>query len=188
MYPIFIISGPAGSGKTSVAKALFQKFPQLRSSVTYTTRAPRTQSVEEKPLMHVTVDDFKKRLASGEFLETAMVHGNYYGTHKEETLQLMHTNPLLFIIDVQGAEQILKKFPAKDVTIFLLPENVEQMFSRIKTRGNTDEEDIKRRLKTAEMELTKKDLYQYQIINHEGKLDETIAKVAAIVEKNLKDL
>mgnify|MGYP001592738174 CR=1 FL=1 len=186
MNNLVIISGPAGVGKTTVAKSLLKAFPNLRTTVTYTTRRPRQNSVEDKKMYYITPDEFNKRQKAGEFLEWAKVHGDFYGTHKQETFQLLEKNPALFNIDVQGAEQLIEKFPNNCVTIFLLPENYEQMVDHIKNRGEMTDGDFRARLKSAEIELKKKDKFQYQIVNAEGKLTETIDKIAKIIQNKLE--
>lgn len=185
MNSLIIISGPAGVGKTTVAKSLLKAFSNLHSSVTYTTRRPRQNSIEDKKMCYVTPADFTKRQKAGEFLEWAKVHGDFYGTHKQETLKLLEKYPIIFNIDVQGAEQLMKEFPNNCITIFLLPETYEQMVDHIKNRGEMTEGDFRARLKSAEIELKKKDKFQHQIINAEGKLTETIDKIAKIIQNRL---
>jgi guanylate kinase len=185
MHPLIIISGPAGVGKTTVAKALLKSFPILRSSVTYTTRQPRHNSTEDKKMYYVTREEFEKKREAGEFLEWAVVHGDYYGTHKEETLSQLTGNPVIFNIDVQGAEQLMEIFNDNCVSIFLLPESHEQMVDHIKNRGEMSEGSFQTRLKSAEYELTRQDKFQHRIVNGEGKLTETISKIEAIIKPHL---
>jgi guanylate kinase len=186
MHPLIIISGPAGVGKTTVAKALFKIYPSLRSSVTYTTRKPRTLSTEDKKMYYVTPEEFTQKQAANGFLEWAKVHGDFYGTAKDETVEILKTNPVLFNIDVQGAEQLMNTFPGSCLTIFLVPESQEQMVDHIKNRGEMTEGAFQTRLKSAEFELSKRDLFQNQIVNKEGKLSETIEKIAQIIEPAMK--
>lgn len=186
MNPLIVISGPAGVGKTTVAKALLKTFPQLRSSVTFTTRKPRQNSTEDKKMYYVNEDEFKQKSKNNEFLEWAMVHGDYYGTDEKETTATLQKNPVIFNIDVQGAEQLMNKFPDQCTTIFLLPESHEQLVDHIKNRGEMSEGDFRARLKSAEKELAKKDIFMHQIINAEGKLTETINKIAELIKPKLE--
>lgn len=182
---LVIISGPAGVGKTTVAKALLKTFTELKSSVTYTTRQPRLRSQEDKPMFYISKAEFNKRRKAREFLEWAKVHGDYYGTHKKETTALLKHSPVIFNIDVQGAEQLMKLYPKNRISIFLLPESYEQMIDHIKNRGEMTEGNFKARLKSAEFELTRQNLFDHRIVNAEGKLSETIAKISQIIKKKL---
>ena len=185
MFPLIIISGPAGVGKTTVAKALLKTFPELKTSVTYTTRKPRQLSSEDKKMYYRTREEFETRQNAEEFLEWATVHGDYYGTHRAETEAVLNAHPVLFNIDVQGAEQLMEHFGDRCITIFLLPESYEQMVDHIKNRGEMTEGNFQARLKSAEFELAKKDKFTHQIINAEGKLTETIEKIAEIIRPYL---
>jgi len=181
MSPLIIISGPAGVGKTTVAKALLKTFPELKTGVTYTTRKPRALSTEDKKMYYVSREEFEQRRDANEFLEWAVVHGDYYGTHRAETEKVMALGPVLLNIDVQGAEQLMSVYKERCISIFLLPESHEQMVDHIKNRGEMSEGNFQARLKSAEFELAKKDHFKYQITNREGKLNETIAAIAELV-------
>ena len=185
MFPLIIISGPAGVGKTTVAKSLLKIYPLLRTGVTYTTRRPRQLSTEDKKMNYVSLEQFNRLKDAGAFLEWAKVHGDYYGTHQTQTEAVLAQGPVLFNIDVQGAEQLTTKFPDRCVTIFLLPESYEQMVEHIKNRGEMSEGDFKARLKSAEFELAKKDHFTHQVVNAEGKLSQTIETIAKIIEPYL---
>ncbi len=187
MHTAIIISGPAGIGKSTVAKALQARYPVLLASVTYTTRPARPGAVEDKKIYYVTTENFESDIAKGEFLEWARVHGQYYGTHKTETLKLLETNPVIFNIDVQGMQQLIKFLPAdKLITIFLLPESTEQTIAHIRKRGHIEPADFAARMESAERELAHQDDFQYIIINSEGKLPETVDKIAQIIEPHLR--
>lgn len=185
MHQLIVISGPAGVGKTTVAKAMLKMFPVLRTSVTYTTRQPRPNAVEDKKMFYVSREEFERRREAGEFLEWAVVHGDYYGTHEAETVAVLEQHPVLFNIDVQGAEQLMQKFAGQIVSIFLVPESYEQMVDHIKNRGEMSEGNFRARLQSAEIELAKKDEFDYKIVNAEGKLGETIDIIAKIIESRL---
>src|SRR3989344_7989587 len=106
---IFIISGPSGVGKTTVAKGVLKKMPFLKTSLTYTTRTQRLGKKEDKTIIHVSAEEFRKKIDEGDFLEWAIVHDNFYGTDAEVILQTLKKNSILMNIDVQGALQIKKK-------------------------------------------------------------------------------
>lgn len=186
MQTAIIISGPSGVGKSTVAKALQARYPNLLASVTHTTRAVRAGSVEDKKIYYVSTEEFETGIANNEFLEWARVHGQYYGTHKAETLKLLETNPVIFTIDVQGMQQLVSTFPPdKVLTIFLLPESKNQIIDHIRKRGHIEPADFAARMESAEKELAKQNDFQYKIVNNEGKLPETINKIAEIIEPYL---
>lgn len=184
-HPLIVISGPAGVGKTTVVKALLKIYPSLHSSVTYTTRQKRHKSTEDKVMHYVTVEEFERLKHDGAFIEWAVVHGDFYGTHKQETEDLLKTNPVIFNIDVQGAEQLKTLYKDRVMTIFLAPESQEQMVDHIKKRGEMTEGSFQERLKSAERELAKQDDFDYKIVNFEGKLNETIEKIIDILKPYL---
>lgn len=181
--PIIIISGPAGVGKTTIAKALQQKHPEIEASVTYTTRPERLAAPEDKKIYYTNDQKFEQMIKRGEFLEWAKVHGKYYGTHREKTLEKLKTNPVIFNIDVQGAKQIFKEMKGeKIISIFLLPESIEQIKNHIIKRGHSEPDDLQRRLESAQKELAEQDLYTYKIVNSEGKISQAIERIEEIIK------
>lgn len=182
-HPIIVIVGPAAVGKTTVVKALHKRFPALRSSVTYTTRPPRQHAAgEDKVMYYVSEQEFVDRKNKGEFLESAIVHGNMYGTHAAETEALLAENPVIFNVDIQGLEQLKTHYGTNMVSIFIAPESMEQLIARLRSRGEMSEENFQERLRSAERELARQGECDYTIVNREGKLTETIEEVAAIIE------
>src|SRR5579871_6716370 len=117
---VFIISAPSGSGKSTLTRELIKTVPNLRFSISYTTRAPRGQERNGEDYFFVTREEFERRLAAGEFWEHAEVFGNYYGTHFSELGRAAAEGvDLLLDIDVQGERQLKEKLPAA-VSIFIL--------------------------------------------------------------------
>ena len=187
-YPLVVISGPAGVGKTTVAKALLKTYPELRTSVTYTTRRKREHSTEDKKMYYVNREEFEQKRANGEFLESAEVHGDLYGTHKRETEEEFSKGSMLFNIDVQGAEQLKALYGGRVVTIFLLPESHEQLVDHLKNRGEMSEGTFRERLKSAERELSAQDGFDFRVVNAEGKLNETIERIVGLLDPILEDI
>ncbi|HAT03478.1 MAG TPA: guanylate kinase [Candidatus Magasanikbacteria bacterium] len=182
-HPLVVICGPAGVGKTTVVKSLLKIFDELKSSITFTTREKRHKSTEDKIMHYVSMKEFEERRDRGEFLEWANVHGDLYGTHRTETEKLLKDYPVVFNIDVQGAEQVKKMYKDQVITIFLVPESHEQMVDHIKNRGEMSKGSFRQRLKSAEHELAKQDEFDYKIVNKEGELNETIEKIVSILEE-----
>ncbi len=161
---LFILSSPAGGGKTTLANLLLKEVPNLVRITTCTTRKPRPGEVNGKDYFFLSKEEFEKKIKEGAFLEYAIVHGNYYGTPKEEVLkEIEKGNDVLLIIDVQGMRQIKKNF-SDVVTIFLIPPSFDELVSRMRRRGDSEEE-IQKRLETAKKELPAWKEYDYIVIN-----------------------
>jgi len=162
---LFVITAPSGAGKSSLIKALLKDDPSLKLSTSYTTRAPRPGEQNGREYHFVEDGEFLAMRSRGEFLESAQVHGNRYGTAKrviDEALKRGHD--LLLEIDWQGARQVRKLHP-DCVGIYILPPSIEELERRMRTRGQDSEEVIQRRLANARDELTHVDEFKYRIIN-----------------------
>ena len=167
MTTVFIISAPSGSGKSTLTHRLVQEVPNLRFSISYTTRAPRGQECDGKDYFFISTDDFETRIARGEFLEYAKVFGNYYGTHASELERAQAENvDLILDIDVQGARQLKEGTPAA-VSIFILPPSREVLEQRLRLRSQDSEPVIARRLSDAKEEIRNYKQYDYVLVNRE---------------------
>ncbi len=170
---LFILSSPAGGGKTTISEILIKELPNLKRVITCTTRKPRPDEKDGVDYYFLTKEEFERRIKKGEFLEYAVVHGNYYGTPKKEVEEELNKGyDLLLVIDVQGMRQI-KKNRKEVVTIFLLPPSIEELIKRMEKRGDS-EEDIKRRMETAKKEIPAWKEYDFVVINdkiHKAKED-----------------
>jgi len=185
MKPLFIIAGPAGVGKTTIIQDLRKSFPELRPTVTYTTRTKRRFGTEDKIVRYVSGEEFERRRLAGEFIESAFIHGEWYGTHRQETEKVMSDFPVIMNIDVQGFAQIKKEFGDRVISIFIAPESLDQLRQHMVVRGDSDENNIAVRLKTAEMELTHQNEFDYIVLNREGRIGDTLAKVKEIIAEKL---
>ncbi|MFA5022586.1 MAG: guanylate kinase [Patescibacteria group bacterium] len=183
---IFIISGPSGVGKTSVAKGVLKKLPFLKTTITYTTRNKRLGKKEDKTIIHVSEEKFREKIMAGDFLEWAIVHSNFYGTDRKTILERLAKNSILMNIDVQGALQIKKKLPQKTVLIFLKAENLTELTRRIKQREKMPEAIFQLRLKNAKKELALAKKYDYIAYNRKNQVNETIKQITTIIKGELK--
>jgi guanylate kinase len=167
MTTIFIISAPSGSGKSTLTSQLIQRVPNLRFSVSYTTRAPRGQEKDREAYFFISREEFEQRAQAAEFLEYAEVFGNYYGTHISELARANRDGyDLVLDIDVQGARQLKEKIPAA-VSIFVLPPSRQVLEKRLRARGQDSDEVIQRRLREAAEEIRNYFRYDYVLVNQE---------------------
>ncbi|SEP39371.1 guanylate kinase [Nitrosovibrio sp. Nv6] len=176
---LFIISAPSGAGKTSLVKALLQTGIDLSLSVSYTSRPARPEEIEGRDYHFVSREVFEQRLKQDEFLESAEVYGNFYGTSKKwinETI--VSGRDILLEIDSQGARQVRRIFPGA-VGIFVLPPSREVLEMRLRNRAQDSLEAIGRRLAAARDEISHLGEYDYVIIN--DKLDKALQDMKCIV-------
>jgi guanylate kinase len=180
MTTIFIISAPSGSGKSTLTHRLVTEVPNLRFSISYTTRPPRGLERDGKDYFFISKDDFEARIASGEFLEHAEVFGHFYGTHASE-LQRAATDgfDLILDIDVQGARQLKEKIPAA-VSIFILPPSRQVLEERLRARSQDSEPVIARRLHDAAEEIRNYSHYDYVLVN--GQVEASVETLTSIVK------
>ena len=162
---LFIISAPSGAGKTSLVQALLNINPQIGLSVSYTTRAPRAGEHDGRDYHFVSRDTFIAMAKQGEFLESAEVYGNFYGTsQKWISDQIAAGRDILLEIDWQGAAQVRSLFP-ECISIFILPPSREALAQRLKGRGKDDADVIARRLAAAREDVSHVAEFDYVIIN-----------------------
>jgi guanylate kinase len=176
---VFIISAPSGSGKSTLVSRLMASDPQLRFSVSYTTRSPRGTEKPGESYNFISRADFEARISRGEFLEHAEVFGNYYGTHREVLRQAQSEGrDLILDIDVQGARQLKRSIP-EAVTIFVLAPSRDILEQRLRARSEDSEDVIQRRLRDAAIEISNYKQYDYILINHQ--VEESVGTLASIV-------
>ncbi|MDP1682313.1 MAG: guanylate kinase [Burkholderiales bacterium] len=162
---VFIVSAPSGAGQTSLVKALLEADQQVKLSVSYTTRAPRPGEVDGEHYHFVSMDNFMAILNSGDFLESAEVYGNRYGTSQGWIeAQLASGVDILLEIDWQGAAQVRKLMP-QAISIFVLPPSPAALRERLTGRGQDSEQIIAGRLAAAREDMSHVSEFDYVIIN-----------------------
>jgi guanylate kinase len=167
MTTVFIVSAPSGSGKSTLVGELMRRIPGLRFSVSFTTRVPRGTEQHGEHYHFISREDFKERIARGEFLEWAEVFGNYYGTHRSELDRASEEGAdLVLDIDVQGARQLKEKIPAA-VSIFVLAPSRQVLEQRLRARSQDSGPVIERRLREAAEEIRNYLDYDYVVVNRE---------------------
>ncbi len=182
MTSVFIISAPSGSGKSTLVGHLMHRVPNLRFSVSYTTRQPRGQEKDGTEYYFISRDQFQARIFRKEFLEYAEVFGNYYGTHESELIKARAEGyDLILDIDVKGARQLRERVP-EAVSIFILPPSRQVLEQRLRSRSQDTEEVIARRLKEAVDEIRDYSQYDYVLVNED--VESSVENLVAIVNAN----
>jgi len=160
-----MVVAPSGAGKSSLVGALIATDPALTLSISFTTRNPRPGEVEGENYYFISESEFLQRKESGDFLEWALVHGNYYGTSKSWILEKMQLGQdVILEIDWQGAQQIQRIVP-QATWIFILPPSLKILEERLYKRGQDDEKTIEKRLAAAHQELSHLDEADYLVVN-----------------------
>ena len=162
---LFVISAPSGAGKTSLVRALMQRQPGLRFSISYTTRKQRDTEVANQDYFFVDKVEFQRMIAAGEFLEHAQVFDNFYGTSRAQVESLLAAGSnVLLEIDWQGARQIRAALP-ECRSIFILPPSREALETRLRGRGTDSDEVIARRLRDSIADMSHWDEFDYVVVN-----------------------
>lgn len=166
-FLLLIVSSPSGAGKTTLCNRLRREFPDLRFSVSHTTRKPRPTEVDGREYHFVAQPVFEQMLRAGAFAEWARVHDHFYGTSLEEIeTARASARGVLFDIDYQGARQIKASLPDA-VGVFILPPSLAELERRLRGRGTEDEPTTLRRLQNAKGEIGHYGIFDYVIVNDE---------------------
>ena len=180
---LFIISGPSGTGKGTVCDELIRR-GDVYLSVSSTTRDKRANEIDGVTYNFTDVEHFKQMIDDGSMLEWACYNGNYYGTPVKGVQKAIEEGKVCFlIIEVQGAQKVMKMFPDNCVSIFLLPPSLDVLEQRLRKRDSDGEEMIKQRLDIANIEMSYKDKYTYQIVNDD--IDVCVNDIDKIISQEL---
>jgi len=164
---LFVVSAPSGAGKTTLCKALRNEYTDIQYSVSHTTRKPRQGEKESVDYFFTDTETFLDMRERDCWAEWADVHGHFYGTSAKYLDQaLSGGHDILLDIDVQGAMQILERYP-EAVTIFIMAPSLEALKQRLSKRGTEDPQTIEKRLRNAEKEIARKSIYRHVIVNDE---------------------
>lgn len=181
---LFVVAAPSGAGKTTLCKRLLKDFPQIRLSISSTTRQPRGAERDGVDYFFLSQPEFQKRIQEERFAEWALVHGNYYGTSKEVIEQSFAQGfSVLLDIDVQGAEQLRKSFPKECVRIFIAPPSLQELEARLRSRGTDSEDVIQKRLRNAQGEIQAGQQFDHVLVNDE--LERAYAELKSLIESRL---
>ena len=181
---LIILSGPSGSGKDTVLRALKTVDEDVRVSVSMTTRNPRPGDVDGVDYYFVNREYFEKKIAENKMLEFAEYAGNYYGTPADPVDEMLNQGKAVFLeIEVQGAEKIRKRYDSV-ISIFLMPPSLRVLEQRLRGRGTEDEETIQHRLFIAREEIRRAPEYDYIVIN--DTVDNAVDGIETIIKAERK--
>ena len=176
---LFVVSSPSGGGKGTLVRGVLEVVDNLSYSVSYTTRSPRANEVNGREYFFVDVPTFEEMVAGGEFLESASVHGNFYGTSKRQIAEKTAAGiDMILEVDVQGAASV-RKLLMDSVSVFILPPSFDVLKQRLCARGTDTPENLELRLRNAPEELSQGLLFDYVIINDE--IERAVSLLASII-------
>ena len=175
---LIVITGPSGVGKTTIIKALMETDPNLKYSVSLTTRKPRHNEKHGVDYNFIGIDEFKEKIKKDELAEWSEVYGKYYGRSKQELDELSSNYDVLVGIDVQGAMKLQEVYP-HGIFIFILPKSEEALDAQLRGRGTDDELSIKTRLDAAMDEMRKANNFDYNVVN--DIVDKAVREIQSIV-------
>jgi guanylate kinase len=179
---LFVIAAPSGAGKTTLVHALVTRNPELRFSISYTTRDKRINEADGVDYLFVDKDEFNRLREGGEMLEWAEVFDNFYATSRSQVESLLADgHNVVLEIDWQGAQQVRASMP-DCITIFILPPSLDELERRLRDRGTDPADVIERRLRDAMSDMSHWDEFDYVIINDE--LEQAVADLEAVLARD----
>ncbi len=180
---LFVFSAPSGTGKTTIIKNVLDSFPNLSFSISATTRKKRITEKDGVDYFFLTEDEFKEKVSNDEFLEWGKFFGYYYGTLKKNVFDCIDKGKsILLEVDVKGALNIKEVYP-DSILIFISPPSIEELKKRLYNRRTESDEDFKKRIERAEMELKYREKFDYNVYNYN--LEDAKKEVNKIIENEL---
>ncbi len=181
---LIVFSAPSGTGKSTIAKLVLERFPNLRFSVSATTRQKRTGETEGLNYYFLSKEAFEEKIRTGGFIEYEFFFGNHYGTLLDKTGEVIDSGTsMLLDLDVKGAVNLKKIFPDNSLLLFIKPPGMEVLKQRLQGRESEDEESLKTRLERARLELEYSDQFDQVVVNDD--LERAVEAIAAIITKFL---
>jgi guanylate kinase len=164
---LIVISAPSGTGKTTIVRRILNDFPEIVFSVSATTRKKREHEVEGVDYFFISEKEFKKKIQNNEFVEWELFYDYYYGTFRSFIENCVNNGKSVILeVDVHGALEIKRIYP-EAILIYIAPPSLEELLIRLKKRQTENEEDLRKRIERAKMELSHKDKFDYFIINND---------------------
>ena len=181
-----VLSSPSGAGKTTITKKISQKYPNIKISISHTTRKPRPNEIDGVDYHFVGSNEFKKLIKENNFYEHAKIFDNYYGTSKNSVNKLHEENyDVIFDIDWQGTKQLSKYKELNLIKIFILPPNKKELKKRLINRNQDNNQTVEKRLKQFENDVQHWFDYDYVVINND--LESCFGQIEKIIESHKKE-
>ncbi len=178
---IIVVAAPSGSGKTTIVKRILNEFPEIIFSISATTRKKRDNETDGIEYFFITEDEFKQKINNDEFAEWERFYDYYYGTLKSFVDENVLANKIVLLeLDVNGALSIKKNYPDAHL-IYIVPPSKEELIKRLTGRNTESEEDLKKRIERAKMELSLKDKFDYFI--HNDDLEKAVQESKSLIKK-----
>ena len=178
---LIVISAPSGSGKTTIARKILSRSPNLLFSISATTRKRRPNETDGKDYFFLTQEEFRKKIQHGELIEWEQIYDDYYGSLRSEVERAMSAGKsMVFDVDVNGALSIKTKYPKDAVLIFIKPPSIETLKTRLRNRKTESTEIINKRLERVPMELKKEKDFDFIVVN--DSLEKAVNEVESIIK------
>jgi len=178
------LAAPSGGGKTTLCEMVLARYPDTMLSISYTTRAPRGAEQNGVAYHFVSEEEFRRLIEAGDLIEWAHVHGNYYGTSRKFLEGCASRGKVVILdIDVQGVESLKRRFPDRTLSVFILPPSMEELESRLRSRGTESEEKLQARLAAAREEISHAPRFDARVVNHD--LRESFRELCALLEREV---